>query len=357
MVPPKGEPRGVALFLHGFTACPMQFLPFAEKMSEAGYYALIPLLPGQGRAPTPMAGDQVFYKGKKVRNLAAHYGQFLPREAKDYDDFLAKFNLLVSRVQGQRVVAGLSVGGAMATQAIVVAREQGLADLYHRSLAISPYYGMPGLYLGRRDSDSVQGALANLLARPVGDTVYHAQKALLIVAEKMGLMGEIPVSFGKMCYASICGDRSDICPQYATPLQVKGGRDAICDFKLANIAALEHNGDSIRSRFMRMLEEGGSSTRHQIIGVEFDTSTDTAHILQLGEALIKSHPDQGRYCLYPSYKGQKVGHVIFDLTEQPFAAMPWRDAFMRESLDFLIKGTFFRERNLKPGQVNCVFDD
>ena len=64
------QPTGkVALLFHGFTAAPYQFGPLAQRLYQAGYSVLVPLMPGHGRSgnfnaanPTPLPTDPTIYK-------------------------------------------------------------------------------------------------------------------------------------------------------------------------------------------------------------------------------------------------------------------------------------------------------
>ncbi len=341
---PEGTPKGVALFFHGFTACPMQFIPFAERLQALGYHVIVPLLPGQGRGPTPVRSSmKVRSAAGKDMSFSAYYGEFLPNEKEVYEKFVNSMNTIVAKAPGRHIVGGLSVGGALTTQAVLLAQENNLGSLYQEALAISPYYGMPGLYLGRKDPKNVFQSILNVIERPIGDAIYQVQRGLARSTESAEVLGQIPVSFGAGCYDSICGDRLPECSSKFKGLQATGGRDAICDFKLSNIAALERQGESIRERVKKLAtaEPAWNQTRHQIVGTEYDSSADTAHMIELGNILQQRAGDRVQYCLYTPYKGQKIGHVIFDLTEQPFAPMPWRKSSMDQSIRFLDGGTFF----------------
>ena len=339
--PQGGNAKGVAVFFHGFTACPMQFIPFAERLSALGYYVIIPLLPGQGRAPIPMLPSPTLQDDGTRVSYSQYYGRYLPTDPSAYEKFIKEINTIVSQAPGRHVVGGLSVGGAMANLAPLLAEDQGWSGLYDEALAISPYFGMPGLYLGRKPAENFLRSMLNAMVRPVGDAIYHIQKGIAFTAEGTKLE-DIPVSFGQRCYDSICGDRLPACVQKYPHLQASGGRDAICDFRLIHIATLEHLGASIQSRVAQRVAAGWMKTKLQIVGTEYDSSADTSPMVATGKAFTDSgRSAQGHACLYPTYQGMKIGHVIFDLTEQPFAPMPWRKSFMDQAVTFLDQGTFF----------------
>ncbi|MGD1906507.1 MAG: alpha/beta hydrolase [Leptolyngbyaceae cyanobacterium] len=87
----------VCLFLHGFTAGPYQFQPLGEKLYQAGYNVLAPLMPGHGRA-----GD-----------WSKDNPPPLPTDSKEYLTFGVKWLNLAKQMGDKVVVGGLSGGGTL----------------------------------------------------------------------------------------------------------------------------------------------------------------------------------------------------------------------------------------------------
>jgi carboxylesterase len=89
---PGGGPNGV-LVLHGFTGSPVSMRPLSEAFAEAGFAVEMPRLPGHGTAVEDMIET-------------------------GWDDWLTEADRALSALQarvpdGQVVVAGLSMGGAL----------------------------------------------------------------------------------------------------------------------------------------------------------------------------------------------------------------------------------------------------
>ena len=88
----------VALFFHGFTAAPYQFVPMGERLHRAGYNVLVPRMPGHG------------YAGQWSN---AHVPP-LPTDAATYHRFGLQW-LAIARSLGRQVsIGGLSGGGTLA---------------------------------------------------------------------------------------------------------------------------------------------------------------------------------------------------------------------------------------------------
>ncbi|MCX6131834.1 MAG: hypothetical protein NTX25_22590, partial [Proteobacteria bacterium] len=126
-------------------------------------------------------------------------------------------------------------------------------------------------------------------------------------------------------------------------LEAKGGRDAICDIQLNSVAALQSQGLSLRERFRNLKSDSWRRTRIQLVGAEFDPIVNPDLIVQIGQIIGEKLADRSHTCLYRPYKGVKIPHVIFDLTEQPFAPMPWRKSFLDQAIQFLDGGAAFSQ--------------
>lgn len=95
----QDRPTGrVALFFHGFTAGPYQFVPLAEQLHRAGYTVLVPLMVGHGRLG-PWGPERM---------------PPLPTDPAAYQRFGLEW-LAIARSLGSRIfVGGLSGGGTLA---------------------------------------------------------------------------------------------------------------------------------------------------------------------------------------------------------------------------------------------------
>ncbi len=125
--PPAGAYKGVALLLHGYSACPEQFDELVPQLAASGFVVLSALLPGHGR-PASRSAD-----GKVLDDVTE-----LPDEGhrSAYAAFAKRMALLVGAAPaGEHVVAGLSVGGVVAASAT----EQ-VPGVFDRVLLINPYF-------------------------------------------------------------------------------------------------------------------------------------------------------------------------------------------------------------------------
>lgn len=128
--PPEGVPyRGVVVLFHGFTACPQQFFEMARPLVAEGFEVLLPLMPGEGRRPLLQNG----VLKDDLSDLPT------PATKQRYADLALRMTSIARATGGLHVVGGLSMGGMVATSALV----QG-GNAWTRGLLMSPYYSIPG---------------------------------------------------------------------------------------------------------------------------------------------------------------------------------------------------------------------
>jgi pimeloyl-ACP methyl ester carboxylesterase len=220
-------PRGVIVLFHGFTACPQQFFEIAGDLSAAGFDVLLPLLPGHGRQPS-------FVGGKRVDDL-----RDLPDEASRgrYAQLAAEMTDVVRDARGARVVGGLSVGGMVATSALV----QG-GNAWTRGILYAPFFGASGF-----------GRWASLLANTLAPNARHGW--------------------------------GDGCEESTRP----GGRAGICEFTFSNLRAGTVLGREVLAR--------AASIRApvQLVGVEADAAADDG----LMDRLLDDVRTAKAGCFYP----------------------------------------------------------
>lgn len=128
--PPSSVPyRGVIILFHGFTACPQQFHELSSTLAGAGFEVLLPLLPGHGRVPQRNGSAFI----DDISDLPTGYTKGR------YADLGKEMNSIARASTGTRIVGGLSLGGAVATSAMIDA-----PGLYARGLLLSPLFQIPG---------------------------------------------------------------------------------------------------------------------------------------------------------------------------------------------------------------------
>jgi pimeloyl-ACP methyl ester carboxylesterase len=109
----------IFLFFHGFTAAPCQFEPIAQLFYDAGYSAIVPLLPGHGQA-----GDW----GKANPPP-------LPTDIQPYQDHALAWLAQAQNLGDQVIVGGLSGGGTIAAW-LAMERPEAVS----RAVLFAPYF-------------------------------------------------------------------------------------------------------------------------------------------------------------------------------------------------------------------------
>lgn len=141
--------KGLVLFYHGFSACPLQAVDITPLLQDACLDVFVPTVPGHGGAVQNCSAggrcDTSFWEGSMGFDQ-----RDLPTHSSKYKDFVAKVNVLVydelefratevgKPIQDLELsVMGLSFGGALASYG--VSRNPGL---FTRQLLLNPYYGL-----------------------------------------------------------------------------------------------------------------------------------------------------------------------------------------------------------------------
>jgi len=139
--PAEGKYRGTALLYHGYSACTQQFDDFAPLLAAQGFDVLVPLIPGMGNnynssAPTPSRLQCPF------ESMCAGYlddVEGMPTSPQGYVDFTARMNDIMRLTEGERVVAGISVGGTLAAYSGQFKQQDGSGkNIYDRQLIMNP---------------------------------------------------------------------------------------------------------------------------------------------------------------------------------------------------------------------------
>jgi len=195
--------RGAVVLLHGLAACPEQWELLAPMVAARGYDVLVPVLPGSGidvtaSHPAPVkvwvgyfgvaaavvlwglaagcfccpkhsccgghyvAVQAVFVVGSAVFVISVIAWAFLfqegayclfgcsgavddstnlPSDPGAYSSFTDRINSVVALAPGERAIAGLDLGGAIAARAGQEV-DAGGVPLYHRQLLVRPLFGL-----------------------------------------------------------------------------------------------------------------------------------------------------------------------------------------------------------------------
>lgn len=310
--------QGVAVFFHGFTGCPQQFYEMAQILSKRGYASFVPLLPGQGKGPAPFAEtDNRMINGMPYKD---YYASNLPKIQNDdwkrYLNFVADINKFIATLPGEKILGGLSVGGSLATYAYIESPE-----LYKRVLLVSPFYGMPGAYLGLQSQTSGPWQAVKRLA---GDTIYRIERKIIDFGSRASeTVAEQEVSWGEDCYRQTRGYNGN------------PGRRGICDFRYENLAAINALGDFVIDH-LKSNEELTNIPHVQYMAVEWDNGANT---LATRKAIAFQKKRFGLNkvgaCFYPN----NIPHSFFSRKDiAKYDETPWVNSFLYEATAFLAFG-------------------
>jgi esterase/lipase len=282
--------KGSVLAIHGFTACPQQYFELAERLSDKGYNVILPLMPGHGR---------VWVDGND------HFEEIISgsNAIEKYKTFAIQLNQVMREEKREKVIIGLSVGGAVSLLATELD-----PDLYQRSLAISPYLSYS------KEADS---RIQKLLKKILGPSFLNFIGA-----------GEKKIGWGEGCEKR----------------ERDNGRAGICNFKLAQIHAAEKLGDFVRSLYKNI------KTKTQIVGVEKDKAINNNTNLSFYRKLYKIN-QQTALCLYPA----PANHSLLSRFDSPDEDKFWLDSFLDSATSFVAYGKWIeaKEKSISENVLLC----
>lgn len=265
--------RGTVVFLHGFSACTQQYYDLSALLAKQGYRTIVPVLPGHGR-PYPQ-----FDKDDSAALPTP--GSF--RDA--YDAFSDQINGIMEYADGERVIGGLSGGGAAA----LYVNDRG-RDVYDRNLVIAPFIDIAG-------GDFVNGAMAFIGAIPV-----------------INLVSATPFNTADFCLE-----------------KRQQGKASYCKWQLRGAAGMRSLGQAAA----KSVRIEPLTNRVQVIGVNGDNSVSLDRVRELIATQMAT--DGTTACFYP----EGVPHSMFSRYDHPGVDMYWLDDFNRAAVAFITTGAAF----------------
>jgi len=268
--PPQGvRATRKILLVHGFTACPQQFLEWAEQLSEKGVVVYLFLLPGHG------------FKGPEEH-------RYLPRGDSGITELKKLEDSLIEVARGDTLpttVGGLSVGGAVATNALLRSPTS-----FDGGIFFTPYFG-PGSFMVR-------------LARATVNRVLN------------------PVVGGKeIGWGPTCED------------EVRKGRSGICTFKIDHLRTVNNYGVSVIRNARPLVN------KIQFVGVESDPAANSDSIRKIAERMGYPSSANSHACFYK--KG--ANHSLLSPFDSPAEDKFWKKALLEDATEFVLNGRGFRE--------------
>jgi pimeloyl-ACP methyl ester carboxylesterase len=272
--PPKDiEYRGTVVLLHGYTGCPQQYFELAELLSLQGWRSVLPLLPGHGRQYEDPAKESI-----DDLPVAGNWESA-------YDLLADQMNGLMEFAVGDRVIGGLSVGGATSLYIHLRAR-----DLYDRNIVFAPFFA-PG-------SNATAGSAATVIANTPGVRQGSVK----------------PFSVKERCLQK----RED-------------GRAGFCNYQLKHVGALTAMGNKLQ----KILAEEPLDVQLQFVGVENDNVVNNS--INREFLAVQSVTGKTTACFYP----EGVPHAMISRHDSPGIDMFWVDSLLIGAVEFITAGEPF----------------
>jgi esterase/lipase len=271
--------KGAVLLLHGYTACPQQYFELGKRLSDNGYDVLMPLSPGHGQVLAEDGRDQ---------------HEYMPVYREEYMAFSERLNDVMGNAAGEKVIGGLSVGGALATYALNMAPHQ-----YDRALIMAPFYKIKNAF----------------------------QQNLMMTLTYIPFIRQYVVSWGDECKIT----------------ERNAGRAGICDFRLRHMNAVQRFGAYVVNSV-----DAGVAAKIQFVGVENDDVINTGVMKQVTEAYPEETVNK---CLL--LKG--ASHSLLSRYDSPNQHKFWLDGFLDAAEDFIVSGKNIatREASIEKGFSVC----
>jgi pimeloyl-ACP methyl ester carboxylesterase len=324
---PGIKPKGIVLLFHGYTACPQQFFEWAELLNKEGYEVLLPLNPGHGRRSFNL--KRMLDKNGNVDKSKARFdkqlNQIVPEdnyedlplatESIKYAHFAERLNKVMEKTQGERIVGGLSLGGPLATYAVLMAPK-----LYKRHIVFAPFY-----------------SYVNELVYPVTQVAkfvrYNMPFQITPITDTLLRQN---VGWGDGCYI----ERN---PPSATVMlpsgKRMGGRAGICSFLTTHYIGMMRFGEMVKNKAASFPIES------QFVGVEKDCCVSVKAIEEVVTS-AKLVGTKASVCLYgPDEKENPANHSLFSRYDAFEENKFWLPSLLHDATKFVVDGTAFPQGN------------
>jgi pimeloyl-ACP methyl ester carboxylesterase len=276
--PAKVKYRGVAILLHGYSACPQQYEQLGPQLARAGYEVFVPLFPGHGEIPISIS--------PRVDKV-----DFVPKVAAGWGPTVDRVNEIASAFQGEKVLVGLSQGSNIALRAT-----QLQPQLYDRVLLFSPKLRNETAFM------------SSLFANPV--------HLLNIDAYVLGMRNG-----WKSC------ELVDSLPPV--------NRAGFCNFENRNAIAMLDFGKIVIDHAIQQGQQGiKTRTPIQMVLSHNDDGTCNNAAAEVMRGMLKAGSSV-KACVM----AKEVPHAMLSVRDQPYVK-PWLVPLFASTERFLTQGTF-----------------
>jgi alpha-beta hydrolase superfamily lysophospholipase len=276
--PPAGvKYRGVAVLLHGFSACPQQYEQLGPQLANAGYEVFVPLFPGHGAPPTSL--------NPREDNVL-----LVPRSVTGWTSFTSDVNNFAALFKGEKVLVGLSQGANIALRATQLA-----PNLYDKAFIMS--------FKLRNETAMFSGLFSN--------SVHILNIDEYVLGMRSGW---------RRC------EEVDSLPPH--------NRAGFCNMENRNAIAMLDFG---KNAIDKAVENGKNKVKTRTpIQVVLSHSDDGTCNKAAEEVLAGMHQagSNMKACIMP----KEVPHSMFSLHDTPYEK-PWVPALFKSVENFLVNGT------------------
>ncbi len=292
--------KGVMLLLHGYSACPQQYFEWAERLSAESWEVVIPLHPGHGY--TQLAGEDNTKYLPNTQNYKEVYGGFVDQ----MNELMEAYPKDIPKN-----VAGLSLGGAMATYALSEA-----PDLYDEAVIMTPAF-----------------EYSNWKARYVSRILFSLRNwSWVTSSDKYKELMESYQGWGEPCEK-----------------ERELGRSGICDFLAKHAIAMNEFGKEAARKVNKAIQ-----TKTQFVIVEDDAAVKNSEILKVFKRFNsrKNGREKTSICAMP----KTANHSLLSRFDNPDLEKWWLDRLLAQLDSFVNEGFFIptSQKILYDGVSSCV---
>jgi alpha-beta hydrolase superfamily lysophospholipase len=217
---------------------------------------------------------------------------------KEYGSLVEGVNSVMEMAGGEKHVAGLSVGGALALWSML-----DRPQLYDRALLYAPCLGVSGEHVTGKDALS---------------SSIRALRGSLVNAAGATPLGLYTLDWGKGCFTT----ERDL------------GRAGNCSYTVSQIAGAQAMGDFLMKRLKATAADAIPKTQVQWVAVQADKAIDDDRLVA-APSLMPSLSSQ--FCMFP----QGVNHSMLSRKDAPQEEKFWVDGVLNSSVNFLSRGRGF----------------
>lgn len=306
--PANVKRRGVAILLHGFSACPDQYDVLGPQLASAGYEVFVPLFPGHGAKPLTNSPRKDDVEG-------------VPRVGAGWGPMVARINEIGQKFSGERVLVGLSHGSNLALRAIQVS-----PNLWSKAFLMAPKL--------TNESSFFKFLLKSPIHILSIDQLSDAD-----------MVKQNPADFGDQQILSM---RSGWRKCSEIDVNPPGNRGGFCNFENRHAMAMFDFGALVIKSAEVMAEKGSRiATKIQFVLSTTDNGVCNNASLKVLKA-VRQSGSESKACMMP----EGVPHSMFSRHDSPYEK-PWVPALFSQLQSFLVEEKFV------PGSgetvANCSF--